>query len=77
MEQWKLDCMADEKSEQQVRIANGLADLLVGEDKWLTIVAAMSLACTTAHQIGIEKLELQKLLMRMYDRREAEARADA
>lgn len=69
--------MPDEKSEQQKRIEEGLAGLLVGEDKLLTIVAAMSLACSTAHQIGINKLELQTMLMRMYDRREAEARANA
>ena len=62
-------------SEQQKRIQEGLEALLTGEDKRLTIVAAMSIACTTAHQLGIPKLELQAMLVRIYEKREKEAGA--
>ena len=56
---------------EEQRIADGLESLLVGENKKLTIVAALSIAVSTAHMIGVPKLELQKMLMRMYARREA------
>lgn len=61
-----------EESEQQKRIQAGLADLLTGEDKGLTVIAALSIAATTAHQLGMPKLDLQKMLIRMYDQREKE-----
>ena len=51
----------------------GLSRFLVGKDKELTIIAALSIAATTAFMIGLPKLELQKMLVRMYDRRVAEA----
>ena len=53
------------------KIQAGLEQLLVGSNKALTVVAALSIAVTTAHMIGIPKLELQKMLMRMYAKREA------
>ena len=52
-------------------IQAGLEQLLVGKNKRLTIIAALSVAVTTAHMIGIPKLELQKMLMRMYASRES------
>lgn len=53
-------------------ISAGLVALLEGKDKRLTIIAALSIAATTAHMIGMPKLELQTMLIRMYDRRVAE-----
>jgi len=67
--------MPEIKSEQQKRIESGLAELLRGEDKHLTLVAALSIAVTTAFLTGITKLEVQKMIMRMYERRESEERA--
>jgi hypothetical protein len=56
-------------------IQDSLVGLLVGKDKMLTIVASLSIAATTAHMIGLPKLEIQGMLMRMYDKRVAEAKA--
>ena len=56
-------------------IMEGLEGLLVGKNMRLTITAALSIACTSAFLLGIPKLELQKMLMRMYDARIAEKKS--
>ena len=66
-----------ERDRQVEEISLGLGDLLVGKDMFLTIVACLSTAATTAHLIGMPKLELQKMLMRCYDKRIAEQASKA
>lgn len=50
-------------------IAEQLTGVLVGKDKCLTIVAALSIAATTAHMVNMSKIELQTILILCYDRR--------
>lgn len=55
--------------EQVTKIQAGLLKLLVGEDKFLTVVAALSIATTSAHMINMPMLELQSMLVRMFQKR--------
>lgn len=59
---------------QVEKITNGLDDLLMGEDKYTTLIAALSIASTTAHMLGISKLEVQVILTRLYEKRERETK---
>ena len=54
---------------QQKQIEEGLLSLFEGKDKFLSILACLSISATTARMIGLPKLELQKILIRCYDRR--------
>lgn len=64
--------MTEPELSQQIKaVEDGLTALFVGKDKRLSITAACSVAATTAHMIGMSKLELQKILIRCYDRRVA------
>ena len=58
-----------ELERQQADISDSLISLFEGKDKHLSMVAAMSIAVTTGFMLGIPKIELQKLMMRMYDKR--------
>jgi hypothetical protein len=67
--------MTDEPPMSEVKeIQDGLLALLEGKDKKLAIVAALSIAATTAHMIGMPKLELQKMLVHLCDKLIAEAK---
>jgi hypothetical protein len=70
----KPDCICVDCEQRQIQ--DGLVALLEGKNKRLAIIAALSVAATTAHMIGMPKMDLQKMLMRMYDRRIAEAAAE-
>lgn len=58
-------------------IMERVSEALVGMNMRGTIVACLSLAATTANLIGMPKMELQKMLIRFYDKRIAEAQANA
>jgi hypothetical protein len=66
------DGMTDQQEQQLKEIQAGLIGLFVGKDIEVCIHAALSIAATIAHLIGMPKMELQKKLMRMYDERVAE-----
>jgi hypothetical protein len=57
---------------QVQEIQAGLEALFVGKDKRLSVIAALSIAATSAHMIGMSKIELQKILIRLYDKRISE-----
>jgi hypothetical protein len=59
-----------DRDSQVADIAAGLMSLLTGKDKQCTIVAAISIAVSSARMVGMNKIELQKLLVRCYDRQE-------
>ena len=63
--------MTDQEREFH-EISMGLAILLDGKSKRLALTAALSVAATTAHMIGMPKLEAQRMFVEMYDRRVAE-----
>lgn len=65
--------MTNKQESQLAEIQNGLVSLLIGKDKELVICACLSIAATTAHMIGMPKLQAQTMLMRIYDKRVAEA----
>jgi hypothetical protein len=62
------------QEEQVEEIKGGLVKLLVGKDKALTIVAALSIATTSAFMVGMPKLELQEMLIRLYDSKVRDAK---
>ncbi len=62
--------MTEEQRNQQIKeISDGLVALFVGKDKRLSIVAALSIAATTAYGIGMPALEAQQIFVRMYAKR--------
>jgi len=66
--------MSHQQEEEQIKeITDGLLDLMVGKNIRLSIIAALSIAATSAFLIGMKKLELQEILIRCYDKREKEA----
>jgi hypothetical protein len=69
--------MSEEETAEMEEIKAGLVELLVGKNKVLSIVAAVSVAATAAHMVGMSKMDLQKLLIRMYDARVAEAQGES
>ena len=56
------------------RIHDGLTELLVGADMFETLIVCLSIASTSAILMRMSKLEVQKLLMELYDKRIAEGR---
>lgn len=64
------------ENEEIEAIQSRLTTALESQNKRLTIIAALSIASTTAHMIGMSKLDLQKKLMRCYDARLAEAKPE-
>lgn len=53
-------------------VVDGLSDLFMGKSKRLSMLACLSVAATTAHMIGVSKIEAQKVFVRCYDQREKE-----
>ncbi len=60
------------RDDELKQIEGRLVYALEAQAKDLTITAALSIAATTAHMIGMPKIELQKILIRCFDRRIAE-----
>lgn len=69
----QLSIMTRQEKIELKEIQDGLVALLVGKKMRLSLIAALSVAATTAHMMGIPKLEAQALFMRMQDERFREA----
>jgi hypothetical protein len=55
--------------QEKKEIEEGLLSVLAGKDKGLTMIAALSIAVTTAFQIGADKDTVQALFDRIWQRR--------
>jgi hypothetical protein len=70
-----VDCAVS--TDQQIdSIRDGLAALLVGKNKRLSMIMLLHCAALTACDIGASKAEIQEILIRYYERRIAEQDRD-
>lgn len=61
-------------NQEENALAEKIGAVLVGEDKYMTLIIVLSIAATTGHMLGMPKIELQRILMRLYDKRVMESR---
>lgn len=58
-------------------IGQAFLDLLPGRNKYTCLVAMISAAVTTARLLGMPKMELQQMLVRIWDKRSISEREQA
>lgn len=54
-------------------LAEGIGAFLLGKSKLDTLTICLSIAATTGFLLGVSKLDLQKMLIRYYDKRQTES----
>ena len=66
--------MQVDQTAEVAAIKSGLVAIFEGKSKRLSIVAALSIATTTAHMTGMPETQLHEMVARMYAKRVAEAK---
>lgn len=63
--------MTETERDQQVQeISDALRQTFVGKDVYLSLIAALSISVTSAGLINMGKLDIQELLIRLWDKRD-------